>query len=333
MRADLINAENIAEAVRKSRESPLGRAIVPLTSGGKPLMGANSKNQYFLNAFQPGTEVDTHSHQEKLESFFLLQGKLKVILFSAEGEVEEIMILENKGDSSFVTKGRFHTVVALEPDTVVYEYKEDRYDAVTDKISAPWVPPENKLNDPELAEKRADFYGRWLVKCKVGDRVELFKKLEEAKTPNTLTNEETSQKAYDSQEVPGKTANIPRVVPQNNPLAEDDESVKLSPAPNDSSIIKRPTTENETEPSCVSDAFARLLPLITFNIFCMNQRASSPAPKEDASLVTQKIGHNTGVVINNFFICTEAQKQRDAAKLETETIYGVSPQLFAQLNY
>ena len=47
--------------------------------------------------------------------------------------------------------GIFHGLVALEPDTVIYEVKDGPYAAANDKAFAPWAPEEGS---PEAARYR-----------------------------------------------------------------------------------------------------------------------------------------------------------------------------------
>ena len=44
--------------------------------------------------------------------------------------------------------GVYHTLVVLEPDTVIYEVKDGPYVASNDKAFAPWAPPEGSPEAP-----------------------------------------------------------------------------------------------------------------------------------------------------------------------------------------
>ena len=71
-----------------------------------------------------------HSIHEKVthmaqESWVVIQGRVKAILFNLEDKVEREVIL-NPGDISITFKGG-HTYEILEEDTLVYEYKTGPY--------------------------------------------------------------------------------------------------------------------------------------------------------------------------------------------------------------
>ncbi|MCU0449728.1 MAG: WbuC family cupin fold metalloprotein [Bernardetiaceae bacterium] len=99
-----------------------------------------------LNAMQPGTYVAPHKHQQpdKREAFIILQGKLLVVEFTETGQVTQWLVLSREtGEYGVEIPPRtYHTLVALENGTVVYELKDGPYDPTTDKIFAPWAPAE-----------------------------------------------------------------------------------------------------------------------------------------------------------------------------------------------
>lgn len=99
-----------------------------------------------LNALQPGSYVRPHRHllPPKAESSVLLRGSIGFITFHDDGRVDRQLVL-SAGSSSFgvdCQPGPFHTLFALEPDTVVFEVKPGPYDPASDKDFAPWAPEE-----------------------------------------------------------------------------------------------------------------------------------------------------------------------------------------------
>jgi cupin fold WbuC family metalloprotein len=102
--------------------------------------------QRMLNAIQPQSYVRPHRHQEppKAEAWIVLQGKLLFVSFLEDGTVDTSIVLSAGGENFGVdlVPGRFHTIVALEPDTVIYEVKSGAYSRTTDKEFAPWAPDE-----------------------------------------------------------------------------------------------------------------------------------------------------------------------------------------------
>ncbi|PWE01326.1 WbuC family cupin fold metalloprotein [Marinilabilia rubra] len=109
--------------------------------------------QRMLNAFEPGTYVRPHKHENpaKREVFLLLRGRLLMLFFNDGGEVTERITLSAK-DGSYgveVPPGEWHMGISLEKGTVIYELKDGPYDPVNDKEFAPWAPPEGA---PEVKE-------------------------------------------------------------------------------------------------------------------------------------------------------------------------------------
>jgi len=96
--------------------------------------------QRFLNVMQPGTYVHPHRHLrassgEGFECFLVLQGSMGVLLLDPEGAVIQQLRLDGEGPLRGVEipEGVFHTLVALAPDTVMFEIKQGPYHPASDK--------------------------------------------------------------------------------------------------------------------------------------------------------------------------------------------------------
>lgn len=96
--------------------------------------------QRFLNALQPGTYVRPHRHvrddpRAAFECFLTLRGALGLLLFDEAGQIVTQERISAAGPLRGIEVGpdRFHTLVALEPDTVMFELKQGPYVPVTDK--------------------------------------------------------------------------------------------------------------------------------------------------------------------------------------------------------
>lgn len=120
--------------------------------------------QRVVIAVQPGTYVRPHRHADHVwEVFLVLQGRVAALEFDAEGVLRHRVELRADGDRVIqMTAGGWHSVVALEADTVVMEVKPGPYVAETDKTFAAWAPPEGAPD--------ADAMVRWLEGAQVGDR-------------------------------------------------------------------------------------------------------------------------------------------------------------------
>ena len=111
---------------------------------------ADDTLQRMLNAFEPGTYVCPHKHEnpDKRELFILMRGRLKILIFDDDGQVTESVILDRaSGKLAIEIPPRvWHSVVSLEKGSVAFEIKDGPYNPDTDKNFAPWAPVEG---DPE----------------------------------------------------------------------------------------------------------------------------------------------------------------------------------------
>ena len=112
--------------------------------------------QRFLNVFQPGSYVRPHRHDaHRWELFLLLEGEAAALVFDDAGDVIETAVLRRGGARAVeIAGGVWHTLLALAPDTLLFEVKPGPYAPVTDKDFAAWAPAEG-------APECADFLTRW----------------------------------------------------------------------------------------------------------------------------------------------------------------------------
>lgn len=96
--------------------------------------------QRFLNVLQPGTYVRPHRHLRPpdvngFEFFLVLQGAIGMLVLNAEGQVLHTeRISATIGTRAIeLAEATYHTLIALEPDTVMLELKEGPYNPATDK--------------------------------------------------------------------------------------------------------------------------------------------------------------------------------------------------------
>jgi len=129
----------IARAKSAARASPRKRIIQPLHKGKGDLL------QRMLNVIQPGSYIRPHRHAaDRAESIVVLSGAMLYFTFDEAGAVEECLELGGRSARRGVDLdgGIYHSFLALEPDTVLFEVKPGPYDAATDKEFAPWAPAE-----------------------------------------------------------------------------------------------------------------------------------------------------------------------------------------------
>ena len=80
----------------------------------------------FLNAVEPGTEVPIHKHPTKDETFVILRGKVRVTTHRGDGSIiEDYVLCAEEGRYGVnIPKGMWHTIEAMEADSVIFECKE-----------------------------------------------------------------------------------------------------------------------------------------------------------------------------------------------------------------
>jgi cupin fold WbuC family metalloprotein len=113
--------------------------------------------QRLLNVLEPETYVCPHKHEnpDKRELFTILKGKLLVVTFKNDGSIDEHEVL-NRESGNYgieVPPRMWHTIIAMETGTVVFEVKDGPYDPADDKQFAPWAPKEGE-NDAHLFNNR-----------------------------------------------------------------------------------------------------------------------------------------------------------------------------------
>lgn len=137
----VLTQAKMAEAIALSRQSPRGRIIRPF----HPSAGATLHRM--LNAMQPHSYIPPHRHANppKDESVIVLKGTLGCLIFSDVGAVEQAHVLgaNRPAFGIDIHAGIFHTFVALEADTVMFEVKQGPYEKTSDKDFASWAPRES----------------------------------------------------------------------------------------------------------------------------------------------------------------------------------------------
>jgi cupin fold WbuC family metalloprotein len=109
----------------------------------------SEKVQRFLNALQPGTYVRPHRHLRDgsvngFEFFLVLQGAIGMLILDEQGQVLHTEQINAQGPTRGLElgQGQYHTLVALEPNTVMFELKEGPYQPSMDKDFLPMFPSE-----------------------------------------------------------------------------------------------------------------------------------------------------------------------------------------------
>ena len=109
-----------------------------------------------LNAMQPDSYVPPHRHLDaaKDETFVALRGILALVIFDDTGAVTQVVRIGRNGGAlgADIPHGTWHTVVALEPDSVFLEAKAGPYRPLSEAERAPWAPAEGAPEAPAYFE-------------------------------------------------------------------------------------------------------------------------------------------------------------------------------------
>jgi cupin fold WbuC family metalloprotein len=115
-----------------------------------------------LNAIQPKSYIVPHRHLKdpKEETIIILQGSLGCVCFNNDGSIitDSICYLSAKSNQIGIDLrvGVWHTIFALEKDTVIFEVKSGPYTKSSDKEFAEWAPEENAVEAPAYLAKLED---------------------------------------------------------------------------------------------------------------------------------------------------------------------------------
>ena len=105
--------------------------------------------QRMLNALEPESYVRPHRHAVagKREAFVALRGSLLVVRYGDDGGVLEGVVVAADGPVKGleVPEGAWHSIVALESGTVMFEVMQGPYDVETHKEFADWSPSEEDV--------------------------------------------------------------------------------------------------------------------------------------------------------------------------------------------
>ncbi|MBN2612586.1 MAG: WbuC family cupin fold metalloprotein [Bacteroidales bacterium] len=113
--------------------------------------------QRMLHAMETDTYVQPHKHEnpDKREAFIILKGRVAVIKYNDEGRVTDHIVMDRDAGNFGVdiTPRTWHSLICLEPGSVIYEVKDGPYNPGDDKFFASWAPAEGDKNALEFNEK------------------------------------------------------------------------------------------------------------------------------------------------------------------------------------
>lgn len=116
----------------------------------------NDNVQRFFNAMQPGTYVRPHCHHgdNRWEFFVIVSGEAVVVTFDATGKLSNRLVLNpHSANVAIEIPGdTWHTLAAIQPNTLLFECKTGPYQKLSDKDFAQWAPPENNNKTQNFIE-------------------------------------------------------------------------------------------------------------------------------------------------------------------------------------
>lgn len=123
----LLDKEVLDQLSKSASENPRLRASFDLRNTEK------DHSQRMLNALQPGTVLPIHRHPFTAETLIMVRGSVCQKFYNEKGEVTDIFVLKAGGECSAlqIPAGQFHSLVCLEPNTVIFEAKDGPYMPVT----------------------------------------------------------------------------------------------------------------------------------------------------------------------------------------------------------
>ncbi|MDR1592857.1 MAG: WbuC family cupin fold metalloprotein [Prevotellaceae bacterium] len=115
-----------------------------------------------LNAMEPGSYFPPHRHKnpDKEEIFLVLRGSVLILIFDDNGSVVSSTEVSPQKEvyGMEIEAGTWHSLIVLEPGTVVYEVKKGPYVPLTPDNIAPWAPnPANKEEVQKYIESLISF--------------------------------------------------------------------------------------------------------------------------------------------------------------------------------
>jgi len=95
-----------------------------------------------------------HRHEDKGETFHIIEGEMGVFCFDDDGQVREVNILSKKGDLIYkIEAGMYHAVLPLTDIIIYYESHPGPFRGTGDSIYPSWAPDES---NPEKVKEYTD---------------------------------------------------------------------------------------------------------------------------------------------------------------------------------
>ena len=116
-----------------------------------------------LNALELGTYLPPHRHTGKEETYLVLRGSLLAFFYDDAGNVTDKVCL-NPSEGKYgleIPSNTWHSIIALESGTVIFEIKKGPYQPLPSEDLASWAPQTSEKNFviPEENDEQPDKQG------------------------------------------------------------------------------------------------------------------------------------------------------------------------------
>lgn len=126
---EIIEDQLLDQVSRKAKENQ--RLRMNYNFHTSPEAGA----QRLLNALEPGTELPIHRHTHTAETYLVIRGKIKVLLYNDMKQITDTVLLDplqgNYGVN--IPMGQWHTLEVLVSGTVIFEVKDGPYTPISEE--------------------------------------------------------------------------------------------------------------------------------------------------------------------------------------------------------
>ena len=125
----LLNRQLLEEITEQARQNPRLRMNYNLHDS------LDAKAQRLFNAMEPGTVLPVHRHRNTSETYILIRGAIRVLLYDDNKTLISSYEISDKNDNFgfHIPKGQWHTLEVLESGTVIFEVKEGPYAPLSDE--------------------------------------------------------------------------------------------------------------------------------------------------------------------------------------------------------
>lgn len=125
----LLDKRFLDQITEQAKESPRLRMNFNLHES------LDSKAQRLFNAMEPGTVLPIHRHRNTDETYILIRGAIRVLLYDDnKNRIDSYEISDKNDNFGFhIPKGQWHTLEVLESGTVIFEVKEGPYAPLSDE--------------------------------------------------------------------------------------------------------------------------------------------------------------------------------------------------------